>query len=145
MAQIQPRTTKEVIIINYFNHTHLNFDPTILQQAIVASQQIAQDFPDYFQAPCLHQDPHCMEELTAVLLSWMCDYYKYYGAKNAIIITQLTLFLFHARQAYDFKTTDNPYSMALRYILQCLTDTRDPNYLATKERKAIIRDIHREY
>uniref|UniRef100_A0A915JV95 Uncharacterized protein n=1 Tax=Romanomermis culicivorax TaxID=13658 RepID=A0A915JV95_ROMCU len=35
--------------------------------------------------------------------------------------------------------------MALRYILQCLTDTRAPNYPATKERKAIIREIHCEY
>uniref|UniRef100_A0A915K4Z7 Uncharacterized protein n=1 Tax=Romanomermis culicivorax TaxID=13658 RepID=A0A915K4Z7_ROMCU len=47
-AQIQPRTTHEVIIINYFNRAHLNFDPTILRQATAASQQIAQDFPDYF-------------------------------------------------------------------------------------------------
>uniref|UniRef100_A0A915I7N2 Uncharacterized protein n=1 Tax=Romanomermis culicivorax TaxID=13658 RepID=A0A915I7N2_ROMCU len=29
-AQIQPRTTDEIIIINYFNRAHLNFDPTIL-------------------------------------------------------------------------------------------------------------------
>uniref|UniRef100_A0A915IE30 Uncharacterized protein n=1 Tax=Romanomermis culicivorax TaxID=13658 RepID=A0A915IE30_ROMCU len=35
--------------------------------------------------------------------------------------------------------------MALRYILQCLTDTRAPNYPATEERKVIIRDIHRKY
>uniref|UniRef100_A0A915JY82 Uncharacterized protein n=1 Tax=Romanomermis culicivorax TaxID=13658 RepID=A0A915JY82_ROMCU len=35
--------------------------------------------------------------------------------------------------------------MALRYILQCLTNTKAPNYLATKERKAIIGDIHQEY
>uniref|UniRef100_A0A915HT03 Uncharacterized protein n=1 Tax=Romanomermis culicivorax TaxID=13658 RepID=A0A915HT03_ROMCU len=47
-AQILPRMTDEMIIINYFNHAHLNFDPMILQQVTVASQQIAQDFPDYF-------------------------------------------------------------------------------------------------
>uniref|UniRef100_A0A915J0X1 Uncharacterized protein n=1 Tax=Romanomermis culicivorax TaxID=13658 RepID=A0A915J0X1_ROMCU len=35
--------------------------------------------------------------------------------------------------------------MALRYILQCLTDTRALNYPATKERKAIIREIHGKY
>uniref|UniRef100_A0A915J2E8 DNA damage-binding protein 1 n=1 Tax=Romanomermis culicivorax TaxID=13658 RepID=A0A915J2E8_ROMCU len=35
--------------------------------------------------------------------------------------------------------------MTLRYILQCLTHTRAPNYLATKERKAILREVHREY
>uniref|UniRef100_A0A915KV04 Uncharacterized protein n=1 Tax=Romanomermis culicivorax TaxID=13658 RepID=A0A915KV04_ROMCU len=35
--------------------------------------------------------------------------------------------------------------MALRYILQCLTDTRALNYPATEERKAIIQEIHREY
>uniref|UniRef100_A0A915KQC7 Uncharacterized protein n=1 Tax=Romanomermis culicivorax TaxID=13658 RepID=A0A915KQC7_ROMCU len=98
-AQIQPRTTDEVIIINYFNRAHLNFDPVILRQATAASQQIAQDFPHYFQAQFLRRDPHCTEELTAVLLSYMCDYYKYYGTENAIVITQLTLFLFHARQA----------------------------------------------
>uniref|UniRef100_A0A915J084 Uncharacterized protein n=1 Tax=Romanomermis culicivorax TaxID=13658 RepID=A0A915J084_ROMCU len=40
---------------------------------------------------------------------------------------------------------DNSYSVALRYILQCLADTRARNYLATEERKAIIQDIHREY
>uniref|UniRef100_A0A915JG60 Uncharacterized protein n=1 Tax=Romanomermis culicivorax TaxID=13658 RepID=A0A915JG60_ROMCU len=40
--------------------------------------------------------------------------------------------------AYDYKTTDNSYSMALRYILQCLTDTRALNYPATEERRAII-------
>uniref|UniRef100_A0A915JWF8 Uncharacterized protein n=1 Tax=Romanomermis culicivorax TaxID=13658 RepID=A0A915JWF8_ROMCU len=138
MARIQPRTTDETIIINCFNRAHLNFDPTILRQATTASQRIAQDFPDIFQTRYLHHDPHCMEELAAVLLSWMCNYYKYYGAENAIVITQLMLFLFHAHQAYDYKTTDNSYSMALCYILQCLTDTRALNYPATEERKAII-------
>uniref|UniRef100_A0A915KRM3 Uncharacterized protein n=1 Tax=Romanomermis culicivorax TaxID=13658 RepID=A0A915KRM3_ROMCU len=49
-AQIQPLTTDEVIIINYFNLAHLNFDPRILRQATTALQQIAQDFSDYFQA-----------------------------------------------------------------------------------------------
>uniref|UniRef100_A0A915IN98 Uncharacterized protein n=1 Tax=Romanomermis culicivorax TaxID=13658 RepID=A0A915IN98_ROMCU len=126
-AEIQPRTTDEVIIINYFNRAHLNFDPRILGQATAALQQIAQDFPDYFQA------------------RWMCNYYKYYGAENAIVITQLTLFLFHAHQAYDYKTTDNPYWMALRYILQCLTNRRALNYPATQKRKAIIQEIHCEY
>uniref|UniRef100_A0A915L3F7 Uncharacterized protein n=1 Tax=Romanomermis culicivorax TaxID=13658 RepID=A0A915L3F7_ROMCU len=35
--------------------------------------------------------------------------------------------------------------MALPYILQCLTDTKAPNYPATKEKKVIIGDIHHEY
>uniref|UniRef100_A0A915JY95 Uncharacterized protein n=1 Tax=Romanomermis culicivorax TaxID=13658 RepID=A0A915JY95_ROMCU len=35
--------------------------------------------------------------------------------------------------------------MALRYILQCLTDTRAPNYLAREEQKAIIQDIQCKY
>uniref|UniRef100_A0A915JQ37 Uncharacterized protein n=2 Tax=Romanomermis culicivorax TaxID=13658 RepID=A0A915JQ37_ROMCU len=47
-AQILPRTTEETIIINYFNRAHLNFDLMILQQATAASQQIGQDFPDFF-------------------------------------------------------------------------------------------------
>uniref|UniRef100_A0A915L4K2 Uncharacterized protein n=1 Tax=Romanomermis culicivorax TaxID=13658 RepID=A0A915L4K2_ROMCU len=35
--------------------------------------------------------------------------------------------------------------MALQRILQCLTHTRAPNYPATEERKAIIREIYCEY
>uniref|UniRef100_A0A915HKT2 Uncharacterized protein n=1 Tax=Romanomermis culicivorax TaxID=13658 RepID=A0A915HKT2_ROMCU len=35
--------------------------------------------------------------------------------------------------------------MALHYILQCLTNTKAPNYPATKERKVIIRETHRQY
>uniref|UniRef100_A0A915JFE7 Uncharacterized protein n=1 Tax=Romanomermis culicivorax TaxID=13658 RepID=A0A915JFE7_ROMCU len=43
-AQIlPPSTTDEMIVIDSFNPAHLNFDPTILQQATAASQQIAQD------------------------------------------------------------------------------------------------------
>uniref|UniRef100_A0A915LAR8 Uncharacterized protein n=1 Tax=Romanomermis culicivorax TaxID=13658 RepID=A0A915LAR8_ROMCU len=63
---------------------HLNFDPMILQQATGASQQIAQVFRDYFHPRYLRPDPHSTGELTAVLLSWMCDYYKYYRAKNGL-------------------------------------------------------------
>uniref|UniRef100_A0A915HT39 Uncharacterized protein n=1 Tax=Romanomermis culicivorax TaxID=13658 RepID=A0A915HT39_ROMCU len=40
---------------------------------------------------------------------------------------------------------DYSYLIALRYILQCLTNTKAPNYPATKERKAIIRKIHCKY
>uniref|UniRef100_A0A915JVR8 Uncharacterized protein n=1 Tax=Romanomermis culicivorax TaxID=13658 RepID=A0A915JVR8_ROMCU len=134
-----------MIIINYSNHAHLNFDPTILQQATAASYQIAHDFPDYFHPRYLRCDPHCTEELTAVLLSWMCIYYKYYGAENPIVITQLMLFLFHAPQAFNYKTMGNSYLMALHYVLQCLSDTRAPNYSATEEQKSIIGDIHQEY
>uniref|UniRef100_A0A915HIX9 Uncharacterized protein n=1 Tax=Romanomermis culicivorax TaxID=13658 RepID=A0A915HIX9_ROMCU len=75
----------------------------------------------------------------------MCDYYKYYSAENAIVITQLMLFLFHAWQAFDYKTTNNSYWMALPYILQCLAHTRASNYWATEEQKLIILDIHGEY
>uniref|UniRef100_A0A915IAD3 Uncharacterized protein n=1 Tax=Romanomermis culicivorax TaxID=13658 RepID=A0A915IAD3_ROMCU len=35
--------------------------------------------------------------------------------------------------------------MAVRYILQCLTDTKVRNYPAIEEKKQIICDIHREY
>uniref|UniRef100_A0A915IAZ0 Uncharacterized protein n=1 Tax=Romanomermis culicivorax TaxID=13658 RepID=A0A915IAZ0_ROMCU len=75
IAQVFLGMTDEMIIINYFNWAHLRFDPTILQQATMASQQIAQDFRDYFHPRYLRRDPHCTEELTAVFLSWMCDYY----------------------------------------------------------------------
>uniref|UniRef100_A0A915I0H4 Uncharacterized protein n=1 Tax=Romanomermis culicivorax TaxID=13658 RepID=A0A915I0H4_ROMCU len=75
----------------------------------------------------------------------MCDYYKYYGAENPIVIMQLMLFLFHARQAFDYKTIDNSYLMAVRYILQYLTNTKASNYPATEEKKQIILNIHQEY
>uniref|UniRef100_A0A915J9F8 Uncharacterized protein n=1 Tax=Romanomermis culicivorax TaxID=13658 RepID=A0A915J9F8_ROMCU len=47
--------------------------------------------------------------------------------------------------AYNYKTTDNLYLMALWYILQCLADNRASNYTATEERRTIICYIHREY
>uniref|UniRef100_A0A915KIV8 Uncharacterized protein n=1 Tax=Romanomermis culicivorax TaxID=13658 RepID=A0A915KIV8_ROMCU len=114
-AQIQPHTTDEMIIINDINCALLNFDLTILRQATAASQQMAQDFPDYFQSQYLRRDPHCMEELTTVLLSWMCDYYKYYGAENAIVITQLHCFF----SMQGKHTTTRPQIIPIRW--PCIT------------------------